>query len=193
MAIKEYQAAWRLKHQERLKVAGRKYYQEHKKERKACAKKYYQEHKEEHNANARKWHQRNREKSNATAKKYRQEHREEVLKKARVYRKANRERLNAKERERSRKKRPKLKLEVLAYYGLGVCQCVICGESRVDCLSIDHIANNGQEHRRTLTSRYKGSHFYKYLKDNGYPDGYQTLCMNCQWVKKAEHQHAQRI
>ena len=74
-----------------------------------------------------------------------------------------------------------LKLDALTRYGNGKCACVICGYSNDLALSIDHINGNGAEHR---ASKYVGSHFYQWLKSNKYPEGYQTLCMNCQFIKR---------
>jgi|SRR3990172_5024304 len=66
----------------------------------------------------------------------------------------------------------KLKTEVLAAYG-GNCQC--CGEANPKFLTIDHINNNGNEHRKTVGS----SSLYARLRKNGYPGGFQTMCFNC--------------
>jgi len=71
------------------------------------------------------------------------------------------------------------KLRVLAHYSSGELACVHCGEDDLACLSIDHINGGGQQHRRVV-----GSHFYAWLIKNDFPDGYQTLCMNCQMRKK---------
>ena len=73
------------------------------------------------------------------------------------------------------------KQKVLTHYGGGECACVRCGESRLTCLSIDHIHGGGSQHRKNRPKR-----FYKWLIDNNYPEGFQTLCMNCQWVKRFE-------
>ena len=63
----------------------------------------------------------------------------------------------------------------------GRLACVMCGESRLACLSIDHIDGGGVSHRKELNAY--GYRFYKRLKKDNYPKGYQTLCMNCQFVK----------
>ncbi len=81
-----------------------------------------------------------------------------------------------------RRTKARLKLLVLTVYGNGEMKCVQCGEERSACLSIDHINNNGASHRRELNR--SGTLFYRWLRDNRFPMGYQTLCMNCQWVKK---------
>ena len=72
------------------------------------------------------------------------------------------------------------KIEILTHYGGGKLACIQCGEARLDCLSLDHIEDNGAEHRRQ-----RGNYHYKMLKDQGFPEGYQTLCMNCQWIKES--------
>lgn len=82
--------------------------------------------------------------------------------------------------------RAQLKLEVIKHYGNGFSACVKCGyDESIHALSIDHINGNGAEHRR-VEGTGGGRPFYSWLKRNGYPEGYQTLCMNCQFVKKFE-------
>lgn len=48
-------------------------------------------------------------------------------------------------------------------------------------LTIDHIDGNGAEHRRTL--KRGGITFYRWLINNGFPSGFQTLCYNCNCAK----------
>ncbi len=74
-----------------------------------------------------------------------------------------------------------LKREILTYYGKGKCQCVVCGYNDINALSIDHINGDGAQHRKTVKN------IYYWVKRNNYPPGLQTLCMNCQWVKRAEN------
>ena len=86
-------------------------------------------------------------------------------------------------KQREARLRITIKAEVLTHYGAGKYGCVMCGESRPACLSIDHINGKGcQERKRFGVNRF-GYKFYLYLKKNNYPEGYQTLCMNCQFVK----------
>ncbi|KKN15177.1 hypothetical protein LCGC14_0988660 [marine sediment metagenome] len=84
-----------------------------------------------------------------------------------------------------RDRRRVLKKELLTHYGNGKCACVRCGESRLACLSIDHIEGRGS-HLRKGALRGSGA-FYNWLKKQGYPKGYQTLCMNCQFIKRFEN------
>ena len=77
------------------------------------------------------------------------------------------------------------KIKVLTYYGGGSCGCVKCGESRLACLTIDHM--NGRETTEHEDKKLHGKALYNWLRKNDYPQGYQTLCMNCQWVKRCEN------
>jgi len=69
----------------------------------------------------------------------------------------------------------KVKLTIFEYYGK-FCAC--CGESRVEFLTIDHINGGGKSHRKQLKTR-GGYGFYTWLMNHGFPDGYRTLCFNC--------------
>lgn len=77
------------------------------------------------------------------------------------------------------------KVRVLTHYGNGKLACVRCGFDDLRALSIDHIDGQGERDRFHL-GRQGGHPFYKWLIDNGYPKGCQTLCMNCQFIKREE-------
>jgi hypothetical protein len=70
----------------------------------------------------------------------------------------------------------KLRLEVLAKYGES---CACCSETQVKFLTIDHIKGGGNKHRKEI----KNASLYRWLKKNGYPKGFQTLCWNCNCSK----------
>jgi hypothetical protein len=91
-------------------------------------------------------------------------------------------------RRKMKKYGEEAKLEVLTHYGNNKCACVKCGFDDIRALSIDHIDSNGAEQRKSLYKKNKagGIVFYKWLKKQGYPIGYQTLCMNCQFIKRCE-------
>ena len=94
------------------------------------------------------------------------------------YREKNRAELNAK----TTLARRAYKRKVLEYYG-DECKC--CSFNDIRALQIDHIYNNGAEERKSLGGqKFSGWKFYKYLIDNNYPDGYQTLCANCNMIKQ---------
>lgn len=95
-----------------------------------------------------------------------------------------------KEREinlRSAKRRHReLQEKVFQAYG-GKCAC--CGEHRRTMLTIDHVNNDGAEHRRQLSKSYKshkwrdanlgGTKVYADIVKRGFPDDFQLLCANC--------------
>lgn len=72
----------------------------------------------------------------------------------------------------------RLKNEVFAAYGGPVCNC--CGESTIEFLTVDHINNDGADHRRQIGQ----TSLYRWLRKNDYPKGFQILCMNCNWGKR---------
>ncbi len=72
-----------------------------------------------------------------------------------------------------------LKINVVAHYSKNKNVCSCCGESEIDFLTIDHINNDGAEHRRLIKRR----NIYSWLITNNYPDNFQILCMNCNFAK----------
>lgn len=72
-----------------------------------------------------------------------------------------------------------LKAEILTYYGGGTLACVGCGFDDLQALTLDHTDSDGAKEKK------KGKQLYFALKKADYPNGYQTLCMNCQWIKRA--------
>ena len=56
-------------------------------------------------------------------------------------------------------------------------ECVCCGESQIEFLTIDHINGDGHLHRRKVG---KGRRIYNDLIRLGFPkDNYRLLCFNC--------------
>lgn len=83
--------------------------------------------------------------------------------------------------KRDKRYRDKLKQDILDHYGV-VCAC--CGESNPLFLTLDHINGGGNKHRLTLFGRPQaGNAFYRKIRGMGYPDGFQTLCWNCNMAK----------
>lgn len=83
--------------------------------------------------------------------------------------------------EYNRGKGAQIKKEVFDTYG---GECVCCGENNYDCLGIDHVAEDGAEHRRNNKNFRGGGAFYRWLKANDYPKGnYQLLCSGCNFSK----------
>lgn len=66
-----------------------------------------------------------------------------------------------------------LKFDVMSHYG----PCYCCGEDQLAFLTIDHINGGGNKHKKEI-DRY-GFRFYKWIKDNNYPNDLRSACMNC--------------
>ena len=84
-------------------------------------------------------------------------------------------------------RRASIRTEALLHYGVA---CACCGESTAVFLAIDHTNGGGSKQRRD--SGMSSSGFYQWLKNNNWPEGFQTLCHNCNWAKyiigKCPHQ-----
>lgn len=75
------------------------------------------------------------------------------------------------------------RLKALEHYGP---DCAFCGESLEIFLTIDHINNDGASHRRSVRAKGKnqsGINIGAWLRKNGYPPGFQVLCVNCNHAK----------
>ncbi len=110
---------------------------------------------------------------------------------AREWRKNNKEKFKATQKKAYRKAR----LEVLQHYsGKEIPECTCCQETQFEFLQIDHIENNGAEHRREIgmtqsspaqmekegrKATIGGNGFVYWLKKNNFPEGFQVLCANC--------------
>lgn len=66
-----------------------------------------------------------------------------------------------------------IKEQVFAHYGR---TCACCGESEPGFLTIDHVNGCGREVRK---EHGLGSTFYRWLRKSRFPEGFQTLCYNC--------------
>lgn len=71
----------------------------------------------------------------------------------------------------------KYKTFVVEAYG-GKCSC--CGEKEIGFLTVEHLAKNGDAHRKVR------GNFYHYLVRNNFPDKdiLSILCMNCNWIER---------
>lgn len=115
-----------------------------------------------------------------------EEKKKRAAERAKIYRATHNE---DKEKKRNRQKRyqekeSNIKRGVLTHYGGGKCACVICGFNDIDCLNLDHI--NDDAHHRQNNGRVGGKALYKKLMNQNYPEGYQTLCHNCNMKKAIE-------
>lgn len=85
-----------------------------------------------------------------------------------------------------RKRNLNLKRRVFNHYSNGKCSC--CGESEISFLQLDHINDDGNEHRRFLKSQgrqHGGPGLYRDLEKQQFPEGFQVLCANCNQAKRS--------
>lgn len=87
-----------------------------------------------------------------------------------------------KKREVANRQTAAIKLEVLTQYGKKrKLQCCWrgCTVVDIDMLTLDHINNDGAKHRRELGNK----NVYRWVRRNGFPEGFQTLCGSHQLKK----------
>lgn len=78
------------------------------------------------------------------------------------------------------------RLQFAAIEAYGGYRCEWCGIDEPLVLTLDHVENDGADHRRSITgsaTKGTGHRLYKWLRENGYPPGFQVLCYNCNMGK----------
>lgn len=93
----------------------------------------------------------------------------------------------AKDKAATTIRRAQMKALVFAAYGGYKCAC--CGETEQLFLSIDHMNNDGADFRRMIAGKRTAAGYptYRWLVLNGFPAGFQVLCMNCNHGKRMNH------
>lgn len=98
--------------------------------------------------------------------------------------------LRAKFIKKCREWRKNLKYEIFSHYSGEQPTCAKCGFADIRALCLDHINNDGAEHRRSLSPKGRGgtsTTVYQDLKKRRFPLGYQILCCNCNRIKEVEN------
>jgi len=121
-------------------------------------------------AQQREWYKSHPEQTREFSQKYYRENQEAVKLRSLKYRQMYPERVRQSQQTQYRKN----KLAAFNAYGGAVCVC--CGEINSKFLTIDHINGCTPAERR---KQGLGSRLYHWLKKQGYPEGYQVLCFNC--------------
>jgi len=106
----------------------------------------------------------------------------DFIKKRRDYYLANKEYFKQKSRECYHRTKPLIQERwqarrrlCLEHYGN---KCACCGEFHNEFLAIDHIDNNGYQHRKEMRTN-----IFDWLIKNNFPGGFQVLCHNCNMAK----------
>jgi predicted restriction endonuclease len=68
--------------------------------------------------------------------------------------------------------------KIFEHYGLS---CKHCGDQTYGFLTIDHLDRSTK--KICAASIRGGADFYRWLINNGLPEGFQTLCRNCNFLK----------
>lgn len=162
------------------KAAEKRHYEKHKEKIIARQMKRYHEKKEEILEKQKIYVENNKEKIALYRDQWRQDNLDKVheqQQKRRAIKQRTDPEYRKKNAEHARNWREKIKLEMISAYG---GKCVICGESRPECLTIDHVDGGGCEHRRSIGGYGSGgSSFYNWLKIQGWPQNeYRLLCWN---------------
>lgn len=70
------------------------------------------------------------------------------------------------------------------HYSNGTMLCACCPvdiKQFEEHMTLDHISGGGNAHRKSIRTASAG-YWYWFIK-NGFPDGYQVLCYNCNLSK----------
>lgn len=139
----------------------------------------------------------------AYMKMYRKKHRARLILEMREYYQKNKDkflkkkhedfvriyRTDAQYREQKRaygrNRHKKFKQLLLDYFG---GKCVRCGFSDVRALQVDHVFGDGYKLRKFEPKTQNPTTRLKYIKQ--YPERYQLLCANCNWIKRVENEEA---
>ncbi len=87
--------------------------------------------------------------------------------------------------EQARAYNGRLMVEVFSHYcgGEPHCQCPGCHTTFIEFLQLDHVAGDGAAHRKANSLGTGGPRLWRWVRDNGYPEGFQVLCRNCNGAK----------
>lgn len=155
------------------RLYNKQYYQTHQEYRKKCK------------LNHQKWLEQNEGYRKKYNTEYYQLNREEIDKQHAEYKKIHGD-PNAK--FRVHKYEQKRKIQALSHYSNGKLVCVECSEPIFEFLTIHHVyGRKAVNHNRRMT----GGTLYRWLVLNKFPEGYKTLCYNCN-CKKEFAQEAQK-
>jgi len=211
--IKKDISAYTTINKEKIKESRKKYYQRNKEKFKQQKKEYYNNNKENLKLKNRIYYQENKsiikqkqaehyKKNKYKRQEYLQKNREIITKKRKIYRENNKDRILNQQRkykeihklEINKKYKDKYQTQrrtVIGYYSNNEFNCKCCNESEYKFLTIDHINNDGNIHRKEFKIN-SGNKLISWIIKNNFPDIFQILCFNCNLSKglfgKCPHQ-----
>ena len=199
---REYSRKWREKHPERQREINQRSNEKHREQRREASRQYRKEHQEERREYNRRYRKEHPDWACECKRRWERGHREQHLATRRRYYKAHKETILAKHKEYRERPEVKTRLsQARIHYGAKLRQdmldhygnkCICCGETIKEFLCIDHINGGGNAHRRKINKGSGGVHFYAWLKEQNYPQGYRVLCFNCNtslgWLGYCPHQ-----
>jgi len=106
-----------------------------------------------------------------------------------AYQEANKDKIKAywkADREAYKDKREAIKMDVFSHYSKKISNsdipiCACCGYNDIRFLTLDHM--HGRKYVSQKEKKLNGIQLWKYIKSQGYPDGYQVMCYNCNLAK----------
>jgi len=108
--------------------------------------------------------------------KYYYSHRQEELERVRRWERENPDKATIRNKQGQINDKKNLRRDVLSHYSDGTMLCACCGESIERFLTIDDMDDFHNTYKQKIGS---GMRFYRWLRKNNYPYGYQVLCFNC--------------
>lgn len=81
------------------------------------------------------------------------------------------------------------RLKIIDHYTNGKNCCEHCGIADQRVLTIDHINDDGAQHRKEIGQLTP----IWWIVKNDYPPGFQILCFNCNWLKEMDKRQKEFI
>tara|TARA_B110000438_G_scaffold3908_1_gene3936 strand:+ start:25432 stop:25941 length:510 start_codon:yes stop_codon:yes gene_type:complete len=137
---------------------------------KETRRKYLEKNKESIKKYNSEFYKKNKKRIDKTNRAYYQKNKVAILARLAINKKKN----NAAYLAYGKARRLERRLKVISHYSNGKNECDCCKEKEMAFLTIDHINNDGQKHRKASKNN-----LYDYLITRKFPKGLRVLCFNC--------------
>ena len=135
------------------------------------------------------YYEANKEKLIERSKKYREANKDKVSECRKRYYRKNKEAISIMNRKEFSRTNDQSKKICLTHYSRGeLPECCHdgCGITDIDVLTLDHVNDDGAEHRKSLPGNGRGLRLYRWIIKNEFPAGFQVLCWNHNVKKQCE-------